>query len=309
MKAKVLIVEDEDDMLFILKRALEVEGYEVITTKSGEEAINMVREELPELVLLDIGIPGIGGFGVCEKLRSDSLTSLIPIIIITAREGIEDKIKGFKVGADDYITKPVIFLELKTRIEGLLIRSQYRLDVNPLTHLPGNILLEAEIKKRIKKGEEFSVSYIDNDNFKSYNDKYGYERGDRVIKLTSKIIKDVMTNYGEGEGFIGHIGGDDFFLLTSSHRVDAVCNEIIRKFEELIPKEYDEEDREKGYIELYDRSRRKRKIPLMTLSIATVVNEKRRFSHVAEISERLAELKKYAKMKSGSCHVKDRRGI
>jgi diguanylate cyclase (GGDEF)-like protein len=307
MKAKVLIVEDEEDVLFILGRMLELEGYEVVLAESGEEAIKMVKDDLPDIVLLDLGIPGIDGFEVCERLRNDFLASFLPIIIITAREGVDDKIRGFEAGADDYITKPIDLEELKTRIKGLLIRAKDRIDVNPLTHLPGNISIEKEIKKRIKEGEEFTVSYIDGDNFKSYNDRYGYERGDRVIKLISKIIKDAVANCGEEKSFLGHIGGDDFILLTSPNRVDAICEEIIQKFEQLIPKEYDEEDKEKGYIEWCDRRGKKEKIPLMTLSIVTVINKRKRYFHTAQISEALAELRKYAKLRSGSCHLKDRR--
>lgn len=252
---------------------------------------------------------GMNGYEVCSRLKEGVFTRFIPIIMLTARGRTEDRITGIKVGTDDYLVKPFDLQELKVRVEGALRRTRAQIGANPLTGLPGNPSIEEEIKKRIEGGERFAVLYLDNDNFKSYNDKYGYAKGDKVIQLVAKILRETIERYGGEDDFIGHIGGDDFIIITSIQMADRVAMEILSRFDHLIPLEYEEEDRKLGYIKTKDRMGREIKYPLMTISIACVTNANRKITHYAQVSELGAELKKYAKSKPISIYVKDRRGV
>jgi diguanylate cyclase (GGDEF)-like protein len=304
---KVLVVDDEHDIVALLKRLLELKNYKVITAYDGREAIEKMFKEKPDAVILDIMLPEMDGFEVCQRLRNDKFTHFVPIIFLSAMDEVSSKVKGMKVGADDYLTKPFDPQELEVRVEGVLRRTRAHISASPLTNLPGNISIEEEIKKRIARGEKFAVCYLDLDNFKAYNDKYGYERGDEVIQMISQILMEVVKEFGEKDDFIGHIGGDDFIIVTTPDRVDILSFQIINEFEDTIKDYYDEEDRRRGGIEVTDRKGNILKVPFISISIVVVTNEKKKLLHYGQVSEILAELKKYAKMKKGSVLLKDRR--
>lgn len=307
-QGRILLIDDEPDISTIVKTSLEHEGYEVLTATNGEEGLSKARSWLPDLILLDVMMSGMNGYEVCAKLKEGLSTRFIPIIMLTAKGEVSDKIMGIRMGTDDYLVKPFDLKELHARIEGALRRTRAQLWANPLTGLPGNPSIEEEIKRRIATGEGFAVLYLDTDNFKSYNDKYGYAKGDRVIQLVSNILKDAIKRNGGEDDFIGHIGGDDFIIITTIQRADGIAMDIISRFDKAIPLEYEEEDRRIGYIKTRDRRGRERRYPLMTISIACVTNEKRKITHYGEVSELGVELKRYAKSKKGSVYVRDRRG-
>lgn len=305
--ARILLIDDEPDISTIVKRSLEHEGYEVLTASNGEEGLQVAKSWLPDLILLDVMMEGMDGYEVCTRLKEGISTRFIPVIMLTAKGEVSDRITGIKAGTDDYLVKPFDLKELHAMVVGVLGRTRAQIGANPLTGLPGNPSIEEEIKRRIDRKEDFVVLYLDTDNFKSYNDRYGYAKGDRVIQLTSEIIKEAVEKMGGKDDFIGHIGGDDFIIITSPKRVDNIALRIISRFDELIPYEYKEEDRSLGYIKTKDRRGRERRYPLMTISVAGVTNIKGRITHYGEISELGAELKRYAKSKPGSVYVKDRR--
>ena len=198
--------------------------------------------------------------------------------------------------------------ELLTRIEMNISRSQRILDANPTTKLPGNVSISKEIERRIRNGIPFAVCYADLDNFKAYNDKYGYFQGDKVILLTSHILKDIVRDLSPADNFIGHIGGDDFIFIIPPERVDLVCGQIIKTFDTIIPYRYNEEDRKKGYIISTDRKHRAGVFPLMSISIGVVTNKARTFFHPAHVSQIATEMKNYVKTMEGSRYAVDRRG-
>lgn len=307
MKTKILIADDEPDIRDILKILLTNEGFEVIETTDGKEALVQVQEKSPDLVILDYVMPKINGKDLCQLLKKDILLRHLPVILLTGKGDIDDKVMGLEAGADDYITKPFDPKELMARIKMVLKRAQRDLDANPLTRLPGNISIMAELKICIEKNAPFAVCYLDLDKFKGYNDKYGFEHGDKVIKETARIIINVVDNNGGASDFIGHIGGDDFVIITTPEKVDSICQAVIKDFENRVPDFYNEDDRARGYIMATDRQGNLQKIPLLSISIGVVTNESRDITHVAQIGEIGAELKSAAKKLDRSNYIKDQR--
>ena len=164
-----------------------------------------------------------------------------------------------------------------------------------------------ELARRLENKSPFACCYVDLDKFKAYNDKYGFEHGDAVIRETGRILIRAAGQSGKPDDFIGHIGGDDFVLITTPDVVDKICQDIIAEFEKASPLFYNEADRKKGYIIAHDRKGKEMKVPLLSISIGVVTNEKRKIEHVAQISEIGAELKSFAKSLERSNYVKDKR--
>jgi len=304
---KILVIEDEEDIANLVKTTLEGEGFEVTIGYSGEEGLEKIHQVSPDLVVLDLGLPGMSGYQVCQKIREDVSLAHIPIIMLTARVSTSEKVIGLSYAPDDYITKPFQNEELVARVKTHLTRTASDISANPLTKLPGNVPLAEALEKCLSRGRLFAVLYLDLSNFKAFNDKYSYLRGDKVLRITAQIILQVVKQKGNPDDFIGHIGGDDFIVITSPDKVDALCRGIIKDFDQEIPDLYDEEDRKRKYIITKDRLNKTTKFPLMTISIGVVTNKARKFASPAEISDVGAELKKYAKLKKGSSYVVDKR--
>lgn len=303
-KKKILVIDDDEIARVLITGILESTAhYTVIAEEKGSQGIKLASQERPDLIILDVMMPAIDGFEVCKILRADITTRFIPVIILSAKGEVSDRIEGLVIGADDYITKPFNHDELIARVDTLLRRNELSLDANPLTRLPGNISIERELTKRITEKKRFAIGYIDLDNFKAYNDRYGFALGDRVIFDTGHIIKSVL----QQSDFLGHIGGDDFVFITTPDRVDKICRKIIKTFDSEIPQYYDEQSRTRGYIQSKSRKGKVTRFKIMTISIAVVTNVDRSFSHFAEIGEVGAELKKYLKTLKGSNYIIDRR--
>ena len=304
---KILIVDDDPDILDVLKITLEGEGYQVVEAHDGEEAIETIKKTAPDLLITDFNMPKLDGGQVCKIVKEDILIQHMPVIMLTGKGDINDKVHGITCGADDYIVKPFEPQELVARVKMVLRRTARDLDANPLTRLPGNVSILNEIQKRIDNNEIFAACYIDLDQFKAFNDKYGFKDGDEVIKNTARVLINSVKEKGLSQDFIGHIGGDDFVVVTVPSNVDKLCKSIISKFDSMIPDFYSEEDKKKGYVTGKDRKGKTKKIPFMSISIAIVANEKRKIKHVGEVGSIGAELKEYAKSLDGSNYVRERR--
>jgi diguanylate cyclase (GGDEF)-like protein len=307
MAIKILIVDDDPDIRDILKLTLSEENYEIAEAKDGEEAIRLVNSKPFNLVLLDYKIPKIDGRQVCRLIKKDLLLRHLPVIMVTGKGDISDKVNGIDAGADDYVVKPFEPKELLARIRMILRRTERDLEANPLTRLPGNVSIINELQKKLDSKEKFAVCYLDLDKFKAYNDKYGFEHGDEVIRETARILIRAAQQLGNADDFIGHIGGDDYCIVTTPDKVDAVCKKIIKDFEASAPSFYNEKDRKAGFIIGKDRKGVEQKIPLLSISIGVVTNVERRIDHVAQISEVGAELKEAAKHMERSNYVVDKR--
>lgn len=306
-RTKILIVDDDPDIRDVLNITLTHEGYEIIEASDGEEGLRLAKTKNPDLVILDFKMPRLDGRAVCRELKKDILLSHMPIIMLTGKGDISDKVGGIDAGADDYVVKPFEPQELIARIRMIIRRASRDLEANPLTRLPGNVSILNELQEKIDKNAKFSVCYLDLDKFKAYNDKYGFEHGDELIKECARILIRITKELGNADDFIGHIGGDDFVIITTPNKSDALCEKIIAEFDKTSPKFYSEADRKAGFIIAKDRKGQPSKIPLMSISIGVVSNEKRKITHVAEIGEIGAELKTQAKNIERSNYVKDQR--
>jgi len=307
MGEKILVVDDDPDIRDVLRITLEAEGYEVFEAGDGGEVLPAVKKFSPQLILLDFVMPKMSGPEVSLLLKKDILLRHIPIIMLTGKGELNDKVRGINAGVDDYLVKPFEPKELVARVRMIMRRTKSALDANPLTKLPGNTSIANEISIRIEQKQSFAVCYVDLDQFKALNDKYGFSRGDDVISQTAKILIQAVETTGNPDDFIGHEGGDDFVVMTTPQKADSLCRAIISAFDHIAPSFYNEEDRKAGFIVGKDRRGKVQKIPLITVSIGVVTTENRNISHVAEVGEIGAELKKYAKSLQGSNYVKERR--
>ena len=309
MAIKILIVDDDPDIRDVLKLTLSEEDYEILEACDGEEALKLVHTNQPDLILLDYQIPKVDGREVCRRIKKDLLLRHLPIIMVTGKGDINDKLGGIDAGADDYVVKPFEPKELMARIRMILRHTERDLEANPLTRLPGNVSILKELSRRLETKSLFAVCYLDLDKFKSYNDKYGFEHGDEVIRETARLLISVTKEFGNPDDFVGHIGGDDFVIVTTLDKTDLLCQKIILNFENLVPSFYNEKDRKNGYIFAFDRNGKEQRIPLISISIGVVTNEFRKITHVAQIGEIGAELKSYAKSLERSNYVKDQRKV
>ncbi len=309
MAEKILIVDDDPDIRDVLKLTLSEENYEILEAGDGEEALRIIRLVQPDLILLDYQMPKLDGREVCRRIKKDLLLRHLPIIMVTGKGDISDKVDGIDAGADDYIVKPFEPKELMAHVRMVLRHTSRDLEANPLTRLPGNVSILKELSERIEKTALFAVCYVDLDKFKVYNDKYGFEHGDEVIRETARLLIRATQEQGNPGDFVGHIGGDDFVVVTEPDKVDGLCQKIILDFETLAPSFYNDKDRKAGFIVGKDRQGQEQKVALISVSIGVVTNEHRKITHVAQIGEIGAELKAYAKSLERSNYVKDRREL
>jgi len=305
--ATILVTDDDPDLRDILRSTLEPAGFTVLEAGDGEAALEIIRAQHPDLLIIDFNMPRLDGPHTCQILKQDLMLRHLPIIMLTGRSEVTDKVTGINAGADDYLIKPFAPLELLARVQMVLRRTSQELEANPLTRLPGNVSIQREIETRIASQKPFAVCYADLDRFKAFNDHYGFERGDRALRHTAHVLLEAIQHRGDPADFIGHIGGDDFVLVTTPDRVDAICEEIIAQFDSTIRELYDEADRAKGHLTHADRKGNAIQVGFLTISVAVVTNVARPLKHLGEIASIGAELKAFAKRFDKSLYVKDQR--
>ena len=253
-------------------------------------------------------MPGLDGYEVCERLREDPRTTNASVIMLTAKSLSADKVVGLTAGADDYIAKPFDPPELVARVASVLRRSRQMREVSPLTGMPGNFQISDELERLVQDSSaRFAVVYADLDNFKAYNDKYGFLRGDEAIKATARLLNVALARRPGEPQFAGHIGGDDFVLIVSPDEAEPLASDVCASFDEMAPALYDAEDREVGYIEVPDRQGSMLRFPVMTISLGVATTSHRRISSQWEASAIATEMKVLAKRTSGSSYEIDRR--
>jgi PleD family two-component response regulator len=306
-KHRILLVEDELHLREVLRFQLEAEGYEVLQAKDGREALELAPNGQPDLILLDVMLPYVDGYEVCRRLRHSFATRHIPIILLTAKTEVEGKILGLEGGANDYITKPWDKRELMLRLRNVLEWSRQQRSASPLTGLPGNISINGELQRRLADGAPFAMLQIDIDYFKAFNDHYGYARGDSAIQALARLIIESVQRFGGSANFVGHIGGDDFVVLTSPEIAVPLGEEIIAGFQRAATELYDPEDLARGFVEVPNRRHMMERFPLMSVTIALVSTDHMPVSHLAELIDAAQELKAHGKGIPGSVLVGDRR--
>jgi GGDEF domain-containing protein len=286
---------------FARDNALDIESVE-----TADEVRALLNRTFPACVLVDGDTHLDEIVELSRGLKGDAFTGIVPLVVLLSG-GVRASGAAFlEAGADEVLWTETDERERRLRLEQVLHRADRDVSVHPTTRLPGTTHIARDMQTRLSAGQEFAVCYADLDHFKEFNDRYGYSRGDSVIRLMSKILRDLVRGLSE-DGFVGHIGGDDFIFNVPLEYLEATCDGIIQLFDELIPYQYTEEDRKAGYFLGKDRRGNIHRIPLMALSIGVVTNQFQEFEHTGQISELAAEMKTYAKSLPGSKYVVDRR--
>ena len=305
MLNEVYIIDDDETSIVIFKELFrEDPDYKFISVKT--EQIDIALKNIPSLIVINEDAIDRDVIELCRKIRKDEDNTITPVIVVSSNGSREHRMRILNESVEYFIKKPVDEGYLYYTVKNLnrLLTTNRR--VSPLTGLPGNVQIHSELKKRLSKEEEFSVLYLDLDNFKAYNDVYGFLKGDKIIQYTANIIQDEIHIDG-GNGFIGHVGGDDFIAIVPYTDVDNLCQRIIAKFDKQIKSFFTEEDAEKGYIEIANRRGIIEKFPLTSISIAVVVADKKRFNNILEIGDVAAQVKHAVKTVMGSSYTIDKR--
>ncbi len=279
---------------------------QVVPEAEGVESI-LLRGHPALLFIADTEGANPGAADLVRRVKSDAFTAIIPVLVLMDHHEPEEAARWFALGADEVLSDVFAPSEQQARMDTLVGRAVRDVGVHPSTRLPGTNEIERAIRSRIEGKGEFAVCYADLDHFKEFNDRYGYYEGDRVIFIVSRILHDVVRGVTGTDGFVGHIGGDDFIFMVPAADVEPVCAEILHVFDNLVPFQYNEQDRRAGYYFGKDRRGQLHRVPLMTLSIGIVTSRQRVFAHTAEVSELATEMKSYAKTLPGSVFVVDRR--
>ncbi len=295
---RALVVDDDADIRTVLQLTLSHAGFEVIEAGEGEEALRLAKAERPDVVLLDVMMPGRDGIAVLRSMRTDPRTANIPVLLLTARAQPHDAVSGLDAGADDYITKPFDGDEVVARIHAAVRRGQQQRASNPLTGLPGNERITRELTQRVERGQPTALLYVDLDDFKPYNDHYGFMRGDEVIQHLATLLTDVVKDQVEAGAFIGHVGGDDFVVIVDPSEAEPVASQICERFDALVPSLYDADDAEAGSIEVPDRRGVPQKYGPLSLSIGIASTDRRDVEHREELVTAATEMKRFAKSRS-----------
>ena len=304
--ATILVVEDDPTIGRMLRATLEAEGFHAIVAQSGEDGVASALREVPQLLLLDIMLPGIDGFAVVERLRTNVKTAHIPVMMLSARHDTADKVRAFDIDVDDYLTKPFNSEELLARIRTQLRHVRDNL-LSPLTGLPSGLRIERAIAQSLETSRQWSILYLDLDHFKAYNDVYGFIRGNDLIRLFARIATEIVREHGNDDDFVGHIGGDDFVIITTPDRVDAVCRALLKRWDCESIGYYSPEDAARGALIATDRQNRAQSYSLVSASVGVVTNQQRPITTLEDVSRIAAEVKHKAKSLTGSSYYVDQR--
>lgn len=294
-----------------MEKMLQGSGFNVLKATDPTDLIEKAKTYHPDIIIGDFLYPEKETHAVCSEIRSNFDLESMPIIMVSSKRNITKNIKTVNGTVDDYIVRPFDNEELLARMGRVIKRTQKALNANPLTKLPGNLSIKENTNRRIAAGETFASCYLDIDNFKSFNDYYGYERGDKAIELTAQILINSINKIKQANNvndiFLGHVGGDDFVFITPIAFADKLCSDIIKDFDNSIKNIYNPKDIENNCIISKDRQGEIKKFPIMSISIAVVSNKKRNLSHSAQISQIAGELKSYIKKFPSSNYMHDRR--
>jgi diguanylate cyclase (GGDEF)-like protein len=305
MSNKTLVVISQDMALKSIVEGFLRDAFSVVVFNNIQSAIDFIYNTIPHLVVIDLTIYDNQSVNILNNLKSDPMFSQLPVLAILS-DNPENPLWGSLL-VEDYIRRSDVERDIDPRVNLAILRSERVVEINPLTRLPGNISINRQIQERLDASQAFAVAYADLDNFKPFNDHYGFSRGDEMIRVTGRLILNIVKNRQSQEGFVGHIGGDDFIYVIDVDLVEEITNDIIEAFDRIVPTFYDAEDREKGYIKSVDRQGNIKVYPVISISIGITHNKIKKFSHYGEITEVASEMKRFAKTFKGSCFKIDQR--
>ena len=305
---KILIISSEKNLKQVLNICFSGWGYKVHLLDTMVNDITQIKKISPDVIVVDVHSANKANLQICTLIKNDFITAYIPVITLIDKRQLRMQLLNLKQGVDDYLIKPPDPLDLRARIEMAIRRSQYSFYASPLTGLPGGRIIEEVVREKMKTSAPFSFGYLDIDNFKYFNDSYGYLKGDRVIMQTAYTLYTIIKKFGNPADFIGHIGGDDFVFITSPERFKDICHNFILAFDKIVPFHYCPQDRKQGFVMARDRTHKMKKISLMSVSIAVVNRDKTgQYHNFIGMNERIAEIKQYLKNIPGSKFMADRR--
>jgi diguanylate cyclase (GGDEF)-like protein len=307
VSSRILVVDDDPDIARFIEVNLRTQGHEVEMASDGVEALERAVDWRPDLALIDVMMPRMDGFEVVERIRANPRTANMSIILLTAKALTADKVLGITKGADDYIIKPFDPIELMARVKGTLRRAQEMRSESPLTGLPGNIRILEFLGNLVSAEQPFALLYADLDNFKAYNDHYGFLRGDDALRFAARCIQETAFDVGGDDVFVGHLGGDDFVVVCPPDSSERLCKELLERTAREFPSLYEDEDRYRGYIEIENRQQQVERFPLLSISIGVATTSRRRFTHPSEAVAVATEMKEFAKRTEGPSFAVDRR--
>ena len=305
--ARILIVGQDAEHNAAIQRALDAAGYLTYVREDAQRAFDVIYNEPPNAIILQRPLPGTDAETFSTDLKSDNVFSHLPIMLLLPHEELAAGVDWRRLPVDDFLPLPVDHAALVERVAFLLERTQRELGSNPLTRLPGNDSIIAEIQQRLDRETECAIVYVDVDNFKAFNDAYGFTRGDEVLRMIARVLINAIRSLRARGGYVGHVGGDDFVLTIPLADAEGTCAQIIGNFDLIVPTFYHEADRTRGHIEGKDRQGNPTRFPLMSLTLAVIPCTEGRYRHYGEVSTVAAELKKFGKQQTGSNYVVDRR--
>ena len=306
MVQEIYLIDEEQEIKEILKKIFKDEK-EYKFKSVASDKLETALKNIPSLIIINEDNVESDVVGLCKTIRENEDNTITPVIVLSSNRDHNHRISMLDLGVLQYIINPIDEEYLYHTIRNILKLIYINRRVSPLTGLPGNVQIQAEMKKRFLSKETFAMMYLDLDNFKAYNDVYGFLKGDEIIKFTAKtILKNVHVDECEN-CFVGHVGGDDFIAILPSANYDDICQNIITDFDANVSKYFTDEDAEQGYIEVENRKGIMEQFPLTSISIGVVEVEKGRFANILEIGEAGASVKHLAKTIPGSTYVIDRR--
>ncbi len=301
---RILCLHEEDYAYDTIRQILSDKGYFVYDYPDANAAFAHIYNEPPDVMVVSTKTPGWEEF--MTRIKNDSVYKHLPLILLTSEKMLTSLLSLPDISCDDFLLYPATPEEVLLRVR---LRESYatsNLDANPLTRLPGNYTIMATIQKTIRQKNKSALCYLDLDNFKAFNDRYGFVRGDEAIRMTARIITNVVRRM-HPDSFVGHVGGDDFFFVIPSQVTKECCEQIIQNFDLVIPTLINDEDRVRGYIESKDRKGNPQRFPLLSLSIAVIDLNTTKVEHTGEVSAIAGELKKIVKKLKGSNYLINRR--
>ena len=294
-EGRILVVEDDFDISNMLRIYFQSQGYEVTVAPRGGDALEMCRQQLPHIVVLDIMLPDIDGYEVCRQLRGNLRTKHIPIIFLTQKDERSDKIHGLELGADDYITKPFDVEELKLRVKNSMARAAYESLTNPTTGLPSSKLIEEQLRGLMRR-DDWGIIYAGIKGLEAFSEVYGFVASDEVLHFTAMVLGETVDTLGTPNDFIGHIGGDDFIVITEKRLIRPIVKDLMNRFADGIGTHYDFKARQQGYIVVRDKHGNEQKVGLMELAIGIITSDDGPFTDIREITEAAATARREGRL-------------
>ena len=292
----LLFADDNEGMRLMVRDLLQSIGHEVALAPDGLTALAAVQAREPELLILDLNMPGMTGFEVCRAIKRNPFTSRIPVMMLTSQAEVESKLEGFEAGADDYLPKPFDPRELRARVAALLRLVKREGDRNPTSGLPGGRAIEDELEHWVARGRTFAVLYLDFDNFKPFADLFGFSVADRVIREFGVALGEAAGVGSEpGSNFVGHIGGDDFLVISSEPEAEGLAREAARRLRDIIGRAVGTDALALGAFSAPGRDGQVRLFPLARLSTAVLIVRPERWVSTSHLGTLAADVKRRAK--------------